>query len=358
MKRSSDRNLFILVLILTVLGLIAVADASAPQAMQAFSDKFYYAKQQLGWAIVGIFAMIIFANIPYKIWEKLAVPIFALGVILLVVVLIPGIATRVMGAKRWIHWGPVTLQPSELIKLSLAIYLAKVSAKKKQSLAFLIPLFLVCGLIMLEPDLGTTLIVMIIGLVQIFMSEINFFKVMGAILLAGIGGFLLTITSEYRRSRLMTFLQMSQDPLGKDYHIRQILLALGSGGFWGVGLGLSRQKYLFLPESATDSIMAVIAEEIGFVGVLVLILLFGFFVYKGILIAKKAPDKFGQILAIGITVWIGGQMLLNVSAITALIPLTGVPLPFFSYGGSSLVTVLVATGILLNISKYSHARGN
>ena len=209
---------------------------------------------------------------------------------------------------------------------------------------------------MLEPDLGTTIIVAVIGLTQIFLSDINFFKFLSAILVAAAGSFLLIITSSYRRSRLMTFLQKSSDPLGKDYHIRQILLGLGSGGFWGVGLGQSRQKFLFLPESATDSILAVIAEEVGFIGVLVLIILFGLFIYKGLIIAKNAPDKFGQILAVGIVAWIGGQMLLNVSAITALLPLTGVPLPFFSYGGSSLVTVLAATGILLNIAKVSHGK--
>jgi cell division protein FtsW len=353
---AKDRNLFILAIVLTTLGLIAVADASAPQALQEFSDKFYYVKQQLVWAVTGIIAMITLANIPYKLWEKIAVPIFAVGIGLLAVILIPGVTAQILGAKRWIHWGPVTIQPSEVIKLSLVIYLAKVSVKKKQILAFLIPLFIVCGLIMLEPDLGTTLIVLVIGLTQIFMSEVNVFKFIGAILAAGAGSFLLVMTSAYRRSRLMTFLQKSEDPLGKDYHIRQILFGLGSGGFWGVGLGQSRQKFLFLPESATDSILAVIAEEIGFIGVLVLIVLFGLFVYKGLVIAKHAPDKFGQILAVGITAWIGGQTLLNISAITALLPLTGVPLPFFSYGGSSLITVLAATGILLNISKSSYVK--
>lgn len=355
-KKPSDRNLFVLAIILTVLGLIAVADASAPQAIQAFSDKYYYVKQQLWWALAGIVGMVILANIPYKLWEKLAVPIFAVGTFLLGLVLIPGVASQILGARRWIHLGPATIQPSELIKLALAIYLAKVSAKKKSMLAYLIPLFVVCGLIMLEPDLGTTMIIAVMGLSQIFLSEINFFKFALTIVGAGAASFLLIITSEYRRSRLMTFLQKSSDPLGKDYHIRQILLGLGSGGFWGVGLGQSRQKFLFLPESATDSILAVIAEEVGFIGALVLIILFGLFIYKGLIIAKNAPDKFGQILAIGITTWIGGQMLLNAAAITALLPLTGVPLPFFSYGGSSLVTVLAATGILLNISKVGHGK--
>ena len=169
-----DKGLFVLSILLTVLGLIAVADASAPQALQAFGDKFYLVKEQFVWAVVGIVALIITANIPYKLWEKLALPLFILSLGLLVLVLIPGLTSRVLGARRWLNFGPVTIQPSELVKFTLAIYLAKVSAKNLRSLAFFIPLGLVLGLIMLEPDLGTTLIVGLIGGAQIFMSDINF----------------------------------------------------------------------------------------------------------------------------------------------------------------------------------------
>ena len=169
---------------------------------------------------------------------------------------------------------------------------------------------------------------------------------------SAVAGIILIITSDYRRDRLLTFLEQTQDPLGKGYHIRQILFALGSGGIFGVGLGQSRQKYLFLPEAATDSIFAVIAEELGFVGALILIILLLVFIYKALRIVANAPDKFSQVLSAGLITWIGGQIFLNIASMVALVPLTGSPLPFISYGGSSLVTVLIATGILLNISRY------
>jgi cell division protein FtsW len=168
----------------------------------------------------------------------------------------------------------------------------------------------------------------------------------------GLGVLLLILLSDYRRERLFTFLKQTADPLDTGYHIRQILLALGSGGLMGVGLGHSRQKYLFLPETATDSIFPIIAEEIGFIGATIIILLFIYFIYRGILISSKAPDTFGKILAVGLTTWIGGQAFLNLGSMVALVPLTGVPLPFISYGGTALVTTMSACGILLNISKH------
>jgi cell division protein FtsW len=200
--------------------------------------------------------------------------------------------------------------------------------------------------------LGTTIIVGAIGMTQIFLSGINLFYFFGAAALGGLAGFLLIVTSSYRKARLLSFLEQTQDPLGRSYHIRQILLALGSGGLFGVGLGQSRQKFLFLPEAATDSIFAIIAEEVGFIGAAVLLVLFALWVYKGLKIVRAAPDKFSQILSAGIVAWIGGQTFLNIGSMVALVPLTGVPLPFISYGGSALVMVLLASGILLNISRH------
>lgn len=351
-KPGVDKKLLFTVFILLVLGLIAVADASAPQALNTFSDKFYFVKQQAIWAVVGIILMFIMSRIKYSFWGKMAIPIFAISVLALLIVLIPGIGVKVYGARRWINLGPQPFQPSEVAKLALAIYLAKVAEKNKKVLSFFLPLVLVAVLIILEPDLGTTLIIVGIGMSEIFLSGINIFH----FALASVGGILaslgLIMTSSYRRDRLFTFLKQSQDPLGKDYHIRQILLGLGSGGLLGVGLGQSRQKYLFLPEAATDSIFAVIAEEIGFIGALIIIGLFAFFIFQGLKIAKNAPDKFSQLLASGIMCWIGIQVILNIGSIVAVVPLTGIPLPFFSYGGSSLVMLLAATGILLNISRY------
>ena len=348
-----DKKFLILTLLLTVLGLIALTDASAPSALNDFGDKYYYLKQQLIWGVTGIALLFIFSNLNYKIWEKLAVQIFFISIILLILVLIPGVGVRVLGARRWIVLGGLTFQPSEVIKFSLCIYFAKLAANDKKLFSYMVPLGLISFLIILQPDLGTTISITTIGLVQMFLAGVNLLHFVGTLFGFGILGFLVILISDYRRDRLLTFLQQTQDPLGKGYHIRQILLALGSGGLFGVGIGQSRQKYLFLPEAATDSIFAVVAEEVGFVGSSLLIVVFLAFILRGLKIMKSAPDEFSKILSAGIVTWIGGQAFLNIASMLALVPLTGIPLPFFSYGGSSLTTILAASGILLNVSKHS-----
>ncbi len=352
-KSSVDRNLLILILVFVFVGLTAVADASAPQALNIFGDKFYLFKQQLIAAGVGIVALFVTSKINYKFWEKITTPVFLLSLLLLVIVLFPQLGFRALGARRWIDIGFFNFQPSEIIKLSLALFLAKVASKNKNVISYFLPVIIVVGLIMLQPDLGTALVVSVIGLSQIFVSGVSLLYFAGALLVGSLGTLGLILVSPYRKERLLTFLQMERDPLGASYHIRQVLLGLGAGGIFGVGLGASRQKYLFLPEASTDSIFAVIAEELGLIGAVAIVLLFGFFIYKGLKIALNAPDSFSKVLAVGITTWIGGQAFLNIASMVALVPLTGIPLPFISYGGSSLVTVLSACGILLNISRYS-----
>lgn len=352
-KATFDKSLFVTAITLTLIGLVAVADASAPQALSVFNDKYHFVKEQLIWAFFGIGALLVASKINYRVWEKVALPIFLINLVLLILVLVPGIGLKVLGARRWISVGNIYFQPSEMIKLSLALFMAKLISSKPPSLKYFLPLILVAGLIMAEPDLGTTISVSVLAMSQIFASGINLFSYLLAII-AGIASVIvMIITSPYRKERLLTFLQITRDPLGKSYHIRQILLALGSGGLFGIGLGQSRQKFLFLPEAATDSIFAVIAEEIGFLGASVLIIIFLVFIFRALRIVKYAPDKFSQILSLGLTAWVAGQTILNIGSIVALFPLTGIPLPFISYGGSSLVTILFATGILLNISKYS-----
>lgn len=351
-KKSVDKNFFYITLVLTVLGLIVVADASAPQALNLFNDKFYFLKQQSGWALLGIIAMIVASQVNYKIWSKFAVIAFGISVVFLIAVLIPGIGSKFLGARRWIYLGPISIQPSEFLKLSLVVYLARVAEKEKQTISFLIPLIIVALLVILQPDLGTTLVILAIGISQILVSGIKLFRFLVITFVGILAGAVSIMTSSYRRARLLTFLQQSQDPLGKDYHIRQILLALGSGGIFGVGLGQSRQKFLFLPEAATDSIFAVVAEEVGFIGATVVIFLFLFYILSAFKIAKNAPDKFSQVLSLGICIWVSIQVIFNIGSNVALIPLTGIPLPFFSSGGSALTTLLFASGILLNISKY------
>lgn len=349
-----DSKLLVLSLILTAIGLVAVADVSAPQALSYFSDKFYFARQQVLFAVVGFVVLAVSSKIHYNFWKRIATPLFLASLVLLILVLIPAFGANTLSAKRWLILGPFSFQPSELVKLALAVFLAKVSVSGKKELFYFLPLGLVVFLVMLEPDLGTTLVIGMMGMAQIFVAGIGVLYFSVAALLAGFLSFLLVIFSDYRKERFLTFLESARDPLDKSYHIRQVLLALGSGGFFGVGLGHSRQKYLFLPEAATDSIFAIIAEEIGFLGAAVLVVLFTWFVIRALKISGRAPDKFSQVLAVGLAVWIGGQIFLNIASMVALVPLTGIPLPFLSYGGTSLVMVLLATGILLNIS--SHAK--
>lgn len=351
--KKIDRTLLAVTLTLTIVGLIAVADASAPTGLSAFSDRFYFVKQQALWGLLGIVLMFIVSKIHYSFWEKVSIPVFVASIVALLLVLVPSLGTKVLGARRWLNLGALSFQPSEFVKLGLALYLAKAVSSKSKLVTLFAPLFLTAGLIMLQPDLGTTIIVLGIGLAQIFVSGINLFYFSILPVLIFLAGLPLVLFSPYRRERLTTFLKSTHDPLGASYHIRQIILALGSGGLFGVGLGQSRQKYLFLPESATDSIFAIIAEEVGFLGSLALILAYAVFVFRGLLIAKNAPDKFSQILSIGLVSWIGGQTFINIASMTSLVPLTGVPLPFISYGGSSLTMILIATGILLNISRHA-----
>ena len=350
--KSVDKNLLFVILGFVVIGVLAIADVSAPQALRDYGNKFHLLFQQGKSALIGLAGFFILSRIKYTFWEKLATPIFFVALGLLVLVLLESIGLSALGARRWVQIGPVNFQPAEFVKFAVCLYIAKVSSKEKGPLSYFIPLVVIAGLIMLQPDLGTTLVVMVIGLTQIFVSNVSLIYLGGALVVGTVGTTLLVLFSSYRKERLMSFLQSITDPLGSSYHIKQILLALGSGGIFGVGFGASRQKYLFLPEASTDSIFAVIAEEIGLIGALLIIALFVFFVIKCLQIAKNAPDKFSSVFAVGIAAWIGGQAFLNIGSMVSIVPITGVPLPFISYGGSSLVMILSACGILLNISRY------
>ena len=351
-KGRVDSQLLLVSLSLTILGIIVVADASAPIALSTFSDRYYFVKQQVIWAAVGLVSLVICSKIKYNFWEKIATPFFIINIIFLIIVLIPAFSTETLGARRWLIIKDISYQPTELVKLSLSIFLAKLASKNKRLFSLLFALIVIEILTMLQPDLGTAIIIATIALSQIFVSGVNLFDFTKILITGFISVLLLIFSSDYRRDRLLTFLQSTYDPLGKSYHIRQILYALGAGGVFGVGLGQSRQKFLFLPESATDSIFAVIAEETGFIGSIILIVIYIFFIQRCIKISKQAPDKFTQTLAVGLLVWIGFQAYINIASMVALVPLTGIPLPFISYGGSSLITILTATGILLNISRY------
>lgn len=353
MKRL-DYPLLITVILLTFFGLFVIYDASSVIAFRDFGDKYHYIKEQLIWEVLGIGAVAFFTLFPYKKYYYLALPLLIVSIVLLMLVFIPGIGIKVLGARRWLNLGFTTFQPSEFAKLALAIYLsAWFSVKEKgRFLAFCLLIGLVLLLIMAQPDMGTSSIILFEAFVAYFLSGASmkhFFLLAPG---AALGGLILILLEPYRAARLTAFMNLGKSLEGASYHVKQILIALGSGGIIGVGIGNSLQKYAYLPENVTDSIFAIIAEEVGFLGCIVLIGVFGIIIWRGLLIASTARDTFGKILAGTITAFLGIQIAINLGAMTALFPLTGVPLPFISYGGSALLINMAAIGILLNISMH------
>ncbi len=347
----ADFLLIFLVFILSIFGLIMVYDASVVEADQNFGDPYYYLKFQSLYFVIGWIGLLITGNLDYHYYKKVITPVFIANIILLILILIPGLGLAIKGARRWLDLGPVTFQPSETFKTVLMIYLAVWLEKKRGLIQFFALIGSILCLIVLEPDLGTAIVLIGATFLVYFISGAKVTKFIFSGLACLLGGLLLIFTSEYRKQRLLTFFNSEADPLGSSYHIQQILFALGSGGLSGLGIGQSMQKYRFLPEATSDSIFAIVGEEIGFIGACFLIIIFLLVIWKGFTIAKRAPDNFGKLLAAGITSWIGLQIFINLASMVTLTPLTGIPLPFLSYGGTSLVVALVSIGILLNISK-------
>ncbi len=352
MKRI-DFVLLGVTIFLTLFGLLMIYDASSFISFRDFGNKYHYIKDQALWMGLGLLGLGFFARFDYKKLYNLALPLLIIAILLLFAVFLPGIGIAVLGAHRWINIGVGVLQPAEFIKLTLAIYLAAwFSAREKGRFsAFLLLIGLVLGLVMLEPDMGTTIIILAEALILYFLSGGRIIYFVGLVPILGVLAVLLSIISPYRASRIETFLHPNASIQNSSYQVRQILIALGSGGVMGVGLGNSLQKYAYLPENVTDSIFAIIAEEIGFVGSFALICVFFVFLWRGLVVATRAKDVFGRLLAGGIVAFLGIQIMINLGAQTALFPLTGVPLPFISYGGSSLVIDLCSVGILLNIAR-------
>lgn len=357
---APDPYLILATLVLVIFGVIMVSSASVVESYQATGSNTYYFFRQAIFALIGLGLWFFLQRVDYHNYRALATTSLILGLALLLLVFVPGLSVEAGGSKRWIGAGNLTLQVTEVIKLGLIFYLAYWFEKKGQKvisfyytfLPFIMLLAIICGLVILEPDMGTSLVIIGIAISMFFAAggswEHMTMLVVGGVL--AVWG--LIWAAPYRTVRLLTFLNPATDPLGAGYHINQALIALGSGGFFGYGFGRSRQKFNFLPESSSDSIFAIAGEELGFLGISLLILLpLSVFVWRGLIVARKAPDAFGRLLAVGITVWVGLQAVINIGAIIGLIPLTGVPLPFISQGGSSLVFVLVASGILLNISR-------
>jgi cell division protein FtsW len=360
MSQSIDRKLLLAILILLGIGLLMIASAGVSYGMARFNDPYYFFKQQLLGLGIGLLFLFLFQRIDYHIWKRFVVPIFFAALGLLVLVFIPGFGTKVYGAARWVQFGPISFQPSEVMKLSIILYLAAwLSNKDKMRAAdffeglvpFLAILSVVSFLIIKQPDTGTLGLILVISLAIFFASGASISHIF-TLLLGGLAFLAILIkVAPYRMQRFFVYLNPEYDPRGFGYQITQALLAIGSGGIFGMGLGQSRQKFNYLPEPVTDSIFAILGEEFGLIGAIIVIALFLFVAWRGFVIASHAPDQFGRLVAVGIVSWIVFQAFINMTAITGLIPLTGIPLPFISYGGTSLAVLLAAVGILLNISK-------
>lgn len=350
-----DIVLFSIVTSLTLFGLLMIFNSSSVIAYNLFADKYQFIKDQMVWCVLGYTALFIAYRTDYHRLYLFALPLLVTALILLILVFVPGIGTNALGANRWVNLGFITLQPAEFVKLGLAIYLAAWFSHKEKGRfgAFLLLMAAILFLIMMEPDLGTASIIMFEALVIYFLSGGNIFYFLFIAPIISLIGFLYIIMEPYRLSRLTSFLNLSNSFHDTSYHVKQILIALGSGGIFGLGVGNSVQKYAYLPENVTDSIFPIIAEEFGFIGSVALIAVFAAFIWRCLFIASRAKDSFGKLLAGGIIAFIGIQAVINLAAMTALVPLTGVPLPFISYGGSALVIDLVSIGILLNIAKQS-----
>lgn len=357
-KRTAlDFGFLISVILLLVLGLIMVFSASYPTAYYQYDNGFLVIKKQLIWAILGVGAMFFTANFDYRNYKRLAVPILVGCAVLLLAVLVVGI--KVKGARRWLGTENFSFQPSEIAKIGLIIYFAysmSVAKGKIKEFKYLVRYWALLGvflvLLILEPHFSVCII---IGLTMVIMmlvagARVRYFAMAAVpVIPLGIG---VAIFEPYRLQRLITFTNPFQDRLGDGWQIIQSLYAIGSGGLFGVGFGNSRQKYMYVSEPQNDFIFSIVCEELGLIGALAILALFAYMIYRGIKIAMNAPDTFGSLLVTGIIALVGVQVVLNIAVVTSSIPTTGIPLPFFSAGGSSLVFLLAAMGIVVNVSKF------
>lgn len=351
------KNIFLTSCILqTMLGLVMITSSSYIWAEYKFSDPFKFFKSQFVFFIISIVIMIFVSKIDYEIYFKKSKQIFLISLLLLILVLIPGIGTVRNGSRSWFGIGSFGVQPSEFMKLSMIIFLSKylsLNGKKvkKNCIPALLIILLIFALIMLQPDFGTGIVVVMIGISLLYIAGVNmkiFFK-LG--ILGVIGIIILIIIAPYRLKRIISFLNPWSDPLGSGFQIIMSLYAIGPGGLFGYGLGNSRQKHFYLPEPQTDFIFSIILEELGFLGCILVIGLFLLIIISGLIISKRCNDLFSKYVSFAITFWIAFQSILNLCVVVGLIPVTGVTLPFLSYGGSSLLTFYIGIGIILNIAK-------
>ncbi|MBM3860603.1 MAG: putative lipid II flippase FtsW [Verrucomicrobia bacterium] len=352
--------LLLATLLLVTIGVVMLFSTSSLYARERYGDPNYLLKRQLVWLAIGAAGCVAAASTPYPQLRKWCVPLLVLTAVLLVLVLVPGVGRRIGGARRWLSWGGFQLQPSEFAKLALIIWLAHYLSKEKRRIekfgrGFLLPMTVTgafLGLILLEPDFGTTALLGMVAFAMLFIAGVRLAYLLPTAL-AGVSAFGVLIWQDpIRAERMLAYLDLEKYKAGKGYQVWQAMLAFGSGGVNGLGLGNSRQKMFWLPEAHTDCIAAIVGEELGLIGMVALLALFLTLLVCGVIIAMKTPDLNGQYLALGITMLIALQMLINIGVVTAWLPTKGLPLPFISYGGSSLMMNLVAVGMLLSIVRH------
>jgi cell division protein FtsW len=355
-----DFPLFIVILILLAIGVNMVFSASMVEDYYSKGDSLHHLKRQLLWAGLGVGTLLVMAGFDYRKLKNKKLILFGMAITIILLVVVLFLPAR-NGARRWIGVGSFSIQPSEIAKLMLIIYFSDTISRKGEKMKSfvygMLPVLMVAGvfaaLIMKEPNMSTTMIILGVSFTLLFIGGANL-KYMGGMVLFGVAGAVLAIaTAEYRVKRFPAFLDPWSDPLATGFQAIQSLYALGSGGLFGVKLGQSRQKFHYIPEAQNDFIFSIIGEELGFIGVFIIILLFAFLIWRGMKIALQCNDRFGSLVAAGITALIAIQSSINFLVVSSFMPVTGVPLPLISYGGSSLVFTMASLGILLNISRYS-----
>ena len=357
-EKHFDFGFLLIVLGLIAFGLVMVFSASSESARVNYGDALFFIKRQTVWAVVSITAMIITSGIDYRRYKKMSKTAMGLSILLLVIVLLIG--EEVNGGKRWIDFKVISFQPSEIAKLAVILFFANgLSAGKNQLASFttgFLPYMGVLGilalLLLLEPHMSATVVIIVIGVAILFVAGAQIKHLLGVGIPGIMAGIALILSSPYRLKRVTAFTDPFADAQGDGWQVIQSLYAIGSGGLFGVGLGRSRQKFLYIPEPHNDFIFSILCEELGFVGAAVVILMFALLVYKCIMIAMRAPDMFGSLVATGITALIAVEVIINIAVVTSSMPVTGMALPFFSYGGTSLLMHAFAMGIMLNISRH------
>jgi len=355
-----DWWLLAILLTLVMFGLVMVYSASFGLAIAEGGTTYQYLARQSIYAFIGLIGLVVAMQVDYHILRRWAFPAIAFSVLLLAaLIVVPGLGTEVYGAKRWIYVGPISIQPSEIAKLALVIYLAswlsgkgtRIRSFSYGMVQFAVVMGLLIGLVMLEPDLGTSILLATVGLAMFFVAGANLFQFATSLFVGGTLFLSLALSAPYRRERLLVFLDPESDLRNLGWQLFQARLALGSGGLFGLGLGASRQKFTWLPAPHNDAIFAIVGEELGLAGCFFLLMLFCALGLRGYRIARRAPDAFGALIAVGITTWLIFQAMFNIGGVVTAIPFTGIPMPFISYGGSSLIVAMVGVGILLNISR-------